>query len=79
MTVYSEEGDVVFKKIPVTKSKLDDKYEGPFVIIRQVGLNVFLVKKHGQKIRVHVKDMKKARGLEMKELKEEKDFIKDQW
>ena len=44
-----------------------------------MGLNIFLIKKHGQKIRVHVKDMKNARGLIMKEPKMEGDFHLDQW
>ena len=79
LTVDFEEGDIIFTKVPVTKSKLDDRYEGPFVIIRQVGLNVFLIKKHGQKVRVHVKDMRRARGLVMKEPKIEGEFHLDQW
>ena len=78
-TVDFEEGDIIFTRIQVKESKLDDKYEGPFTIIKQVGLNVFLVKKHGQKIRVHVKDMKKAKGLTVQESEKEGEFIKDQW
>ena len=79
LTVDFEEGDIVFIKIPVTVSKLDDKYDGPFVVLKQVGLNVFLIKKHGQKVQVHVKDMKKARGLVMDVPEPEEEFHLDEW
>jgi transposase InsO family protein len=62
--VRLEPGDLVYIKVQPGKdySKLDNLYDGPFTVIRQSGLNTFVVKKYGEYVTVHIKFLKIVKG-----------------
>ena len=55
---------LVFQKIQEGKdySKLDDRYDGPHLVLEQTGLNTFKIKRFGQGVNVHIKFLKIAKA-----------------
>ena len=54
-----ERGDKVLKQIPVRNSKLDPKYEGPFVVTEKIGDTTYLLKNGAnQQIQAHGSQLK---------------------
>ena len=51
-----------FTSTPDTSKKLEDKYEGPYLVLEQSGLNNFVIKKEGTKETVHASHIKPYKG-----------------
>jgi len=51
-----------FTNAPDTSKKLEDKFEGPYLILERSGLNNFVIKKEGTKETIHTSHIKPYQG-----------------